>query len=91
MSMYMMDSDNTIFVLEIQKLKLLEAIVEVMSFMNILYSKSQMAFLLKKQLQFYVQVLQCTIHLDIGERQNKTKKWILELLELEDSGQWELN
>lgn len=91
MFMYMMGLDNIIFVLEIQKLKLLEDIAEAMFFMNILYSKSLMEFQLKKLLLFYVQVLQCMIHLDIGELPNKTKLWILELLELVGSGQWELN
>jgi hypothetical protein len=69
----MMGLDNIIFVLEIQKLKLLEDIAEAMFFMNILYSKSLMEFQLKKLLLFYVQVLQCMIHLDIGELPNKTK------------------
>lgn len=73
MFMYMMGLDNIIFVLEIQKLKLLEDIAEAMFFMNILYSKSLMEFQLKKLLLFYVQVLQCMIHLDIGELPNKTK------------------
>ena len=73
MFMYMMALDNIIFVLEIQILKLLEDIVEAMFFMNILYSKSLMEFQLKKLLLFYVQVLQCMIHLDIGELPNKTK------------------
>jgi hypothetical protein len=69
----MMGLDNIIFVLEIQKHKLLEDIAEAMFFMNILYSKSLMEFQLKKLLLFYVQVLQCMIHLDIGELPNKTK------------------
>jgi hypothetical protein len=73
MFMYMMGLDNIIFVLEIQKHKLLEDIAEAMFFMNILYSKSLMEFQLKKLLLFYVQVLQCMIHLDIGELPNKTK------------------
>ena len=73
MFMYMMALDNIIFVLEIQILKLLEDIVEAMFFMNVLYSKSLMEFQLKKLLLFYVQVLQCMIHLDIGELPNKTK------------------